>query len=1005
MATTIDKARDGDGDGKVYDGTPRERPTGPGDTVGRGRRSGGARSRPLVRGSRARSGRTRNATRPDGSFDTTTHLSRAEARRSRRGSVDSPIQVKSAKEALDLMEQGKHVVMDPDTVGVLLDKLAEIGQKAFAAEKAGTKFDAPNYNLCLIHVPDTNIFCEKNKGIPRIKMPQVKGKNIRPGSKAAALLKKQNADAGTPDNLEVDATAEFVAFLKSGGITISKGQTVDADKLKATQSELVGSKVGGMIGAHKTGKYDPSKDAIFVSEDNYVLDGHHRWAATVGAKYVEGENLTMTVDRINLPIQELVDLTNKFLEGFGILPNAASATSKSAPRELPCIGCGDTGLDESFRHRDLVAKRDWPAHTRMAGWNSDTSTGSGLASTSEGRTSAGRGPGRAARAGTGNSGSAARSSTSTGSLSKRQRGQKSSTVATTHRAATQPTSPSAPMPPTWPTTDARAGHGTTRLTESGTSASSIGSPQASTQTTSPVSSASATAPASTVSSAGSVVGKRSYDIPSPKSTPKEVAGSHNHKPAGTSILWPALYRELRKKGYSKAKAAAISNAKWNEKHGKGAKNAASTRVTKADEIEGVIAKTDDDKQLVYGWMYVTHNRDGEIVVDKSGDFIDEVDELDEAVVDFVLHERVGGVDHTRDGDSPVQASRLVESIVFTPEKIEALGLQPGDLPTGWWAGWKVDDPEVWQGVKSGRYKSFSIHGSGVREPVSADITKGYAVAGDIGGGGSQRTSHRTLSPAEIAQRKAAAIASAKKRRKGVGALARHLRARRAYKRSQRAGGDLAGITPSTPMSRRIDAVNRRNATRERIVRGRAKENDSLLLTTQRERVDEVIDYTRKLPPKERRRMLVKAKPTPTGTDRRRMAAAYTGAQVRGARSGTLSSKERKQRIDAARASANKRKGSGTKDKNPQTPETKAAERTRIRTETPGTPEHAGAMNRMKRAISSGRPLKVRQGEMDSVIERAKAQGLDYSESKGVVTITLTDGRKLMVTSTNNTKEK
>lgn len=858
MATTIDKARDGDGDRKVYDGTPRERPVQPGDTVGRGRGrpSGGARTRPLVRGSRARSGRTRNATRSDGSFDTTTHLSRAEARRSRRGSVDSPISVKSASEALDLMAEGKHVVMDPDTVGVLLDKLAEIGQKAFAAEKAGTKFDAPNYNLCLIHVPDTNIFCEKNKGIPRIKMPQVKGKNIRPGSKAEALLKKQNEANGTPDNLEVDATAEFVAFLKSGGITITKGQTVDADKLKATQSELVGSKVGGMIGAHKAGKYDPSKDAIFVSQDNYVLDGHHRWAATVGAKYVEGENLTMTVDRINLPIQELVDLTNKFLEGFGILPNAASATSKSAPRELPCIGCGDTALDDSFRHRDLLAKKDG----------------------------------------------------------------------------------------------------------------------------------------------------RNYKIPSPKSTAKEIVGHHGHHPHGTSILWPALYEELRKKGMSKSKAAAISNGQWNKRHGKGAKNLASTRVTKTEEIEGVIAKTDDDKQLVYGWMYVTHNRDGEIVVDKSGDFIDEVDELDEAVVDFVLHERVGGVDHTRDGDSPVQASRLVESIVFTPEKIAALGLKDGDLPTGWWAGWKVDDPEVWDGVKSGRYKSFSIHGSGVREPVTADIAKGYAVSGDIGGGGSQRTSHRTLSPAEIAQRKAAAIASAKKRRRGLGSFARAQRSRRAYKRSQRAGGDLSGITPSTPMSRRIDAVNRRNATRERILRGRSKENDSLLLTTQRERVDQVIDYTRKLPKSERRRMLVKA--TPTNVDRRRMAAAYTGSQVRGARSGTLSSKERKQRQDAARASAAKRKGSGTKDKNPQTPETKAAERTRIRTETPGTPEHAGAMNRLKRAIASGKLLKVRQGEMDAVIEKAKAQGLDYSESKGIVTITLTDGRKLMVTSsTNNTKEK
>jgi hypothetical protein len=679
------------------------------------RRSGG------FTGTKRRSGSGSKHLRSGRNLGVQTGLARGVSRDETEGlgTKKNPIKVTSASEALDLIAEGKHVTMDPDTVGVVLEKLAEIGQKAFEAEKAGKAVDLPDYDLCRIHVPDTNLFCIKNKGIPRIKMPQVKGKNIRPGSKAAKLLAQQNEENGTPDNREVDGTAAFVAYLKDKGVTIKRNQTVPADKLKATQNQLVGSKVGGMMGARAAGKFDPAKDPIFVSTDNYVLDGHHRWAAVVGSQFAEGKPINMNTDVIDLPIQQLVDMTNEFLDDFGILPNAATATSKSwvdkARRELPCIGCGDeSSLDDSFRHRDLLAKKDG----------------------------------------------------------------------------------------------------------------------------------------------------RNYSIPSAKSTPKEIVGSHGHKPHGTSILWPALYEELRKKGYSKSKAAAISNAQWNKRHGKGAKNLASTRVTKAEAIEGVISKVDEDKQLVYGWMYVTHNRDGEVVVDKSGDFIDEIDELDEAVVDFVLHTRVGGIDHARDGDSPVQASRLVESIVFTPEKIDALGLQPGDLPTGWWAGWKVDDPGVWDDVKSGRYKSFSIHGSGLREPVTADITK----------------------------------------------------------------------------------------------------------------------------------------KAPTGTDRRRMAAAYTGRQVRGARSGTLSSKERKQRQDAARASANKRRGSGTKDKNPKTPETKANERTRIRTETPGTTEHTAALGRLKRAITSGKPLKVREGEMDSIIERAKAQGLDYSESKGVVTIKLSDGRKLVVTS-------
>jgi hypothetical protein len=116
-------------------------------------------------------------------------------------------------------------------------------------------------------------------------------------------------------------------------------------------------------------------------------------------------------------------------------------------------------------------------------------------------------------------------------------------------------------------------------------------------------------------------------------------------------------------------------------------------------------------------MYVTHDRNGEVVVDKSGDFVDDVTELEDAAIEFVLDSRAGGVEHRRDGDGPMVASRLVESVVFTPEKLEALGLEAGTLPSGWWAGWRVDDPDVWADVRANKYRGFSIHGAGVREAV------------------------------------------------------------------------------------------------------------------------------------------------------------------------------------------------------------------------------------------------------------------------------------------------
>jgi hypothetical protein len=54
-------------------------------------------------------------------------------------------------------------------------------------------------------------------------------------------------------------------------------------------------------------------------------------------------------------------------------------------------------------------------------------------------------------------------------------------------------------------------------------------------------------------------------------------------------------------------------------------------------------------------------------------------------------------------------------MVFTKETQAALGI---DLKkTGWWIGFKVDDDTVWDAIKSGKYRAFSIGGMALRETV------------------------------------------------------------------------------------------------------------------------------------------------------------------------------------------------------------------------------------------------------------------------------------------------
>ena len=63
---------------------------------------------------------------------------------------------------------------------------------------------------------------------------------------------------------------------------------------------------------------------------------------------------------------------------------------------------------------------------------------------------------------------------------------------------------------------------------------------------------------------------------------------------------------------------------------------------------------------------------------------------------------------------------MIESVVFTPEKLKALGLAEDSLPTGWWIGFHVTDADVWEKVKDGTYNMFSIEGTAVRVPIEEE---------------------------------------------------------------------------------------------------------------------------------------------------------------------------------------------------------------------------------------------------------------------------------------------
>jgi len=95
---------------------------------------------------------------------------------------------------------------------------------------------------------------------------------------------------------------EFIQNIKKSGVDY-KEEKVDPNSLKATQSEFDKNKIAEMM-------IDPSstKNGIIISNDDYVLDGHHRWIVAYN------KNQKIKVIRVDLPILELMRLAKSFEE-------------------------------------------------------------------------------------------------------------------------------------------------------------------------------------------------------------------------------------------------------------------------------------------------------------------------------------------------------------------------------------------------------------------------------------------------------------------------------------------------------------------------------------------------------------------------------------------------------------------------------------------------------------------------------------------------------------------
>jgi hypothetical protein len=192
-----------------------------------------------------------------------------------------------------LHEDRKVELQQPRQVTVLIDKLGHIAKEMVA--KGGKE---PKFNLCNVTVRGTNLFCADALGIERVKMPQIP---------------KEQAEA-------------FLKHLTNKGHAVVL-QTESASHLRATQNQLSGAAVAH-IATFLRNKPDHQSSRIVVSKDNYILDGHHRWAAKIGLDAEDNRlgDPDINIARVDIGITELLHEAETFTEGKGKVAMGQRAT-------------------------------------------------------------------------------------------------------------------------------------------------------------------------------------------------------------------------------------------------------------------------------------------------------------------------------------------------------------------------------------------------------------------------------------------------------------------------------------------------------------------------------------------------------------------------------------------------------------------------------------------------------------------------------------------------------
>jgi hypothetical protein len=111
---------------------------------------------------------------------------------------------------------------------------------------------------------------------------------------------------------------QFFATLKDKGVSVEV-VSLDPRELRPMQKEISAQKAGQLYVAMEQGQFRETNH-LTITADNYVLDGHHRWAAKTAMAFATPT--TILCDRIGLTAMEAFDFASEWTQEAGIATKA-----------------------------------------------------------------------------------------------------------------------------------------------------------------------------------------------------------------------------------------------------------------------------------------------------------------------------------------------------------------------------------------------------------------------------------------------------------------------------------------------------------------------------------------------------------------------------------------------------------------------------------------------------------------------------------------------------------